>query len=103
MDTKEIDFLGNEILDEKDKLKKSIDDEVNPEIKLKNILEYNNILDIIKEILYTYVKDRILQIKEKIPNDTEESLQLIKDFNNAYQIYINNINKKYIHTCTAGI
>ena len=76
MDTKDIDSLANDILDEKEKLKKLIDDEVNPEIKLKNILEYNNILDIIKEILYTYVKDRISQIKEKVSNDTEESLQL---------------------------
>tara|TARA_B100000131_G_scaffold307540_1_gene335873 strand:+ start:255 stop:557 length:303 start_codon:yes stop_codon:yes gene_type:complete len=98
MDIKDIDSLANDILDEKDKLKKLIDDEVNPEIKLKNILEYNNILDIIKEILYTYVKDRISQIKEKVPNDTEESLQLIKDFNNAYQIYIINIDKQYIRT-----
>ena len=98
MDTKEIDILVNNIIDEKDKLKKLIKDEVNPEIKLKNILEYNNILDIIKEILYTYVKDRISQIKEKVPNDTEESLQLIKDFNNAYQIYIINIDKQYIRT-----
>ncbi len=103
MDIKEIDFLANEILDEKDKLKKSIDDEVDPEIKLKNILEYNNKLDIIKEILYNYVKDRILQIKEKIPNDTEESLQLIKDFNNAYLCYVHNINKQYIRTCSAYI
>tara|TARA_Y100000591_G_C21759015_1_gene659062 strand:+ start:957 stop:1259 length:303 start_codon:yes stop_codon:yes gene_type:complete len=98
MDIKDIDSLAIDILDEKEKLKKLIDDEVNPEIKLKNILEYNNILDIIKEILYTYVKDRISQIKEKIPNDTEESLQLIKDFNNAYQIYIINIDKQYIRT-----
>ena len=98
MDIKDIDSLAIDILDEKEKLKKLIDDEVNPEIKLKNILEYNNILDIIKEILYTYVKDRISQIKEKVPNDTEESLQLIKDFNNAYQIYIINIDKQYIRT-----
>ena len=98
MDIKDIDSLANDILDEKDKLKKLIDDEVNPEIKLKNILEYNNILDIIKEILYTYVKDRISQIKEKVPNNTDESLQLIKDFNNAYQIYIINIDKQYIRT-----
>lgn len=60
-------------------------------------------MDIIKDILYNYVKDRILLIKEKVPDDTEESLQLIKDFNNGYQSYVYNINKRYIHTCTVGI
>lgn len=104
MDTKEIDNLVNEIVDEKEKLKKLIDDGIDDEIeKQRTISEYNQKLTIYKEILYNYVNDRILQIKEKVPNDTEESLQLIKDFNNAYNIYINNINKQYIHTCSGVI
>ena len=76
MDTKEIDNLVNEIVDEKEKLKKLIDDGIDDEIeKQRTISEYNQKLTIYKEILNNYVNDRILQIKEKVPNDTEESLQ----------------------------
>ena len=103
-DMGETSILVNNLLDEKEKLKKSIDDEkYYSSIKSKNIEEYNNILDTLKSILQSYIMTRLSQIKIKVPNETEESRELIKDFKETFQIYIDNINKQYISTCTGDV
>lgn len=58
-----------------------------------NIIKHNDILTNLSYVIYEFVLDRIIYLHR---NYSEDSVKLIKDYNNTYQYTIENIQKEYI-------